>query len=105
MFWRKPKTFQDPDLGLLTHHHKPRDYWLSQSIATSAGDVLIDLPGDSHTPSAAALAIAKQALLQPNPLVVSAMSYVHASASAREFIEGHGELALDGFSFTDTPGS
>ena len=104
-FWRKSKSVHDRDLGLLTCHRKPFVHWASENIPTPAGDVLINVPGSEVAPSASALALAKKLLAQPQAVVASAISYVRGNPTAQEFIEGEGDLTLDGFSFTDVPGA
>jgi hypothetical protein len=101
MFWRKP-TFQDPQLGTLTFSG---GQWLSKPIASTTGNILVTVDGDSSSPSENGLAMAREVMSNPDRSANAAKNFVQAQATACEFIKGHGVLVLDGFSFKSAAGT
>lgn len=101
MFWKK-RTIQHPQLGNLSFS---QDRWLSESLATSIGEVLISIDGDASAPSPTGLAAAQETLANSEGVVSSAKTFVLSHASAQKFISGQGALVLDGFTFRSTHGS
>ncbi|MGY1426496.1 hypothetical protein [Lysobacter sp. A289] len=99
VFWKKP-TFQDPQLGLLSHSG---NVWQSKSIRTVSGEVLVSLEGGPASPDPIALAMAHDVLPNTEPVVKSAMAFALAHPDFQEFMAGNGDIALDGFSFKSSP--
>jgi hypothetical protein len=101
VLWKK-RTIQHPQLGTLSFS---RDRWLSESLATPSGVVLVSIDGDVSAPSPAGLATARDILADPEGVVSAAKIFVLSHAEAQEFVGGQGTLVLDGFTFRSDPGS
>jgi len=101
MFWKK-RTIQHPQLGRLSFS---RDRWLSESLATCDGEVLISIDGDASAPSPIGLAAAWDTLANSDGVVSAAKTFVLSHAAAQKFIGGQDILVLDGFTFRSVRGS
>ena len=100
--WGKKPTLEIAGLGPLSFS---RGRWSSKPIGTNAGEVLLSLDGDRTSPAVDALALAKEVLGEPSRYAESAMTFASSNAEAREFMDGNGNLVLDGFTFTTAPAS
>lgn len=101
MIWKKP-SIQDRILGTLSYSHKQ---WVSNLTSTPAGDLLVSVEGDSATPNPIGLNSAREIVSHPTEVVAAAMAFAQGNPQVKDFMDGQGELALDGFSFKSAPGS
>lgn len=101
MWFGKP-TIEVPGIGALSFS---KGAWQSNSIHTNAGDVLVALEGDATSPNSGAIALAKEVLENARAFVQPAIEFASSDSRTQEFIEGNGELVLDGFTISAAPPS
>jgi hypothetical protein len=97
-FFSKPQ-FDDPVLGRLT---RVGSSWIAREIATSAGPLGVTVDGDRAAPSPAGLKVAKSLIQAPEGTIGQALAFVRESPRALEFIQGNGDLLVDGFSVRES---
>ena len=100
MFWKK-RQVEDAVLGILTYHDGE---WISELLPSSCGAIRIGVEGSKAAPSSEGISDAREAFVSPAWITEAARAYLLADAQAVEMMQGHGELTLDGFSFTSTRG-
>jgi hypothetical protein len=90
--WSKP-TFEDPKLGRLAF---AGGRWTSVPVRPGDGGLAISVDGSREGPSQAALQIAHEFIANSGRFFLSAKTFVLKDSNAVEFLEGQGELVLDG---------
>ena len=100
MFRSKP-SFAHPRLGSFRYADGE---WSSGSTRSSAGEILIAVEGDRHSPNPRALEQAEQLVASGPRLLDAAATFAQRDPQAREFMTGGGELLFDGFTVSSIPG-
>ena len=91
------RKVQHADFGAMTY---ARDEWMSvAAVPTNAGPAIISVEGDDRGPSAPAVDIARATISRASDVVSLATRFATAHEGAKEFLDGHGPLELDGFAF------
>ena len=91
------RRIEHADFGAMTY---AQDEWMSAApVPTGAGPAFVSLEGDDRGPCTPAVDIAHATIPRASDIVSLATRFATTHAGAREFLEDHGPLTLDGFAF------